>query len=251
MTLLPTSEYVLIVEDDADIRELIQFNLERAGFLTHTAKDGNEGFSSALEKTPDIVLMDIMMPVCDGLSALKKIREASAPLKSVPVIILSAKGEESDIIAGLELGADDYLSKPFSPKELVARIRAVIRRCRDQSRAGATAADTGATDVVGAASVAAMHKVGPLEMDFERHEAWVNGKSMALTLAEFNLLKTLTSRPGRVFTRDQLLEKIAGADTFVIDRNVDVHVRAVRKKLDGEAEFIQTVRGVGYKCKDV
>ncbi len=245
MTLSPAKEYVLIVEDDADIRELIQFNLERSGFLTCTAKDGNEGFSAAVEKTPDIILMDIMMPVCDGLSALKKIREAEGPLKAVPVIILSAKGEESDIIAGLELGADDYLSKPFSPKELVARIRAVIRRCADQSRGGAVAA------IAGANNVAQLHKVGPLEMDFERHEAWSNGKPLALTLAEFNLLKALTSRPGRVFTRDQLLEKIAGADTFVIDRNVDVHVRAVRKKLEDDSEFIQTVRGVGYKCKEI
>jgi DNA-binding response OmpR family regulator len=247
MTLLPVNGYVLIVEDDADIRELIQFNLERDGFKTRVANDGHEALMAATESAPAMILMDIMMPVCDGLTALKKIRESAPPLRAVPVIMLSAKGEEADIIVGLELGADDYLAKPFSPKELVARIRAVARRCFvDSNVDGASAKNSSATQ-----RGTEMHKVGPLEMDFEKHEAWVHGKPILLTLAEFNLLKTLTSRPGRVFTRDQILEKIAGTDTFVIDRNVDVHVRAVRKKLESEAEFIQTVRGVGYKCKDV
>ena len=161
--------------------------------------------------------------------------------------MLSAKGEESDIVVGLELGADDYISKPFSPREVVARIRAVARRISAESRSGATVTDV-ATAAPGTTN---RLKVGPVEMDLEKHEAWALGKSLVLTLAEFNLLRTLISKPGRVFTRDQILEKIAGTDTFVIDRNVDVHVRAVRKKLEDEAEFIQTVRGVGYKCRDV
>jgi DNA-binding response OmpR family regulator len=170
-------------------------------------------------------------------------REAASPLKNVPVIMLTAKGEESDIVVGLELGADDYVTKPFSPKEIVARIRAVLRRASEEiTRAGATAAPVSTGDML---------KVGPIEMDLEKHEAWVKGRPLVLTLAEFNLLKTLISKPGRVFTRDQILERVAGADTYVIDRNVDVHVRAVRKKLDEEAEFIQTVRGVGYKCREV
>jgi DNA-binding response OmpR family regulator len=161
--------------------------------------------------------------------------------------MLSAKGEESDIVVGLELGADDYISKPFSPREVVARIRAVARRISDESRPGATATAAGTE----APTVGNRLKVGPVEMDLEKHEAWIQGKALVLTLAEFNLLRTLISKPGRVFTRDQILEKIAGTDTFVIDRNVDVHVRAVRKKLEDDAEFIQTVRGVGYKCRDV
>jgi DNA-binding response OmpR family regulator len=222
---------------------LIQFNLERDGFRTRTAANGAIGLEAALAKTPDLILMDIMMPVCDGLTALKRMRETSSPLKNVPVIMLTAKGEESDIVIGLELGADDYVSKPFSPKELVARIRAVLRRVtEDKVRAGATASSGNLADML---------RVGPIEMDLEKHEAWVHGKPLVLTLAEFNLLKTLISKPGRVFTRDQILERVAGADTFVIDRNVDVHVRAVRKKLEDEAEFIQTVRGVGYKCREV
>ena len=238
---------VLIIEDEADIRELIQFNLEREGFKTRTAKNGDEGLKSALANPPFMILMDIMMPVCDGITALKKMRESSSPLKNTPVIMLSAKGEESDIVVGLELGADDYISKPFSPREVVARIRAVARRVSAESRSGATVTDV-ATAAPGATN---RLKVGPVEMDLEKHEAWALGKSLVLTLAEFNLLRTLISKPGRVFTRDQILEKIAGTDTFVIDRNVDVHVRAVRKKLEDEAEFIQTVRGVGYKCRDV
>jgi DNA-binding response OmpR family regulator len=234
---------VLVIEDETDIREIIQFNLEKEGFRTRTARNGEEGLQMAQANPPGLILMDIMMPICDGLSALRKMRESSSPLKATPVIMLTAKGEESDIVVGLELGADDYVVKPFSPKELVARIRAVARRASNDDRVGAVA-----TDVIQNRSKI---KVGPIEIDLERHEAWSHGKPLVLTLAEFNLLRTLISKPGRVFTRDQILEKIAGADTFVIDRNVDVHVRAVRKKLEGEGEFIQTVRGVGYKCREV
>ena len=238
---------VLIIEDEADIREIIQFNLEREGFKTRTARNGDEGLKSALANPPGMILMDIMMPVCDGITALKKMRESTSSLKHIPVIMLSAKGEESDIVVGLELGADDYISKPFSPREVVARIKAVARRVSEESRAGATIVDDAALPPLAKNRL----KVGPVEMDLDKHEVWAHGKALVLTLAEFNLLKTLISKPGRVFTRDQILEKIAGTDTFVIDRNVDVHVRAVRKKLEDEAEFIQTVRGVGYKCKDV
>jgi DNA-binding response OmpR family regulator len=237
---------VLIIEDEADIRDLIQYNLERAGFKTRTAKNGQEGLEMAGANTPALILMDIMMPVCDGLTALRKLRESSSPLRQTPVLMLTAKGEESDIVLGLELGADDYVMKPFSPKELTARIRAVLRRSRDGERAGASAVDSAQPP----ANSTRMN-VGPIEMDLEKHLAWSQGKPLVLTLAEFKLLKTLISKPGRVFTRDQILENISGADTYVIDRNVDVHVRSVRKKLEGEAEFIQTVRGVGYKCREV
>lgn len=237
---------VLIIEDEADIRDLIQYNLERAGFKTRTAKNGQEGLELATASAPALILMDIMMPVCDGLTALRKLRESASSLRQTPVLMLTAKGEETDIVLGLELGADDYVMKPFSPKELTARIRAVLRRTRDGERAGATAVYSER-----AGSSAGRMNVGPIEMDLEKHLAWSQGKALVLTLAEFKLLKTLISKPGRVFTRDQILENISGADTYVIDRNVDVHVRAVRKKLESEAEFIQTVRGVGYKCRDV
>jgi DNA-binding response OmpR family regulator len=176
------------------------------------------------------------------LTALRRLRESSSGLKQVPVILLTAKGEESDIVVGLELGADDYVVKPFSPKELLARIRAVLRRAAAEEQLGG--------EVFGQAPRELL-TVGPVAMDMEKHEAWVKGKPLVLTLAEFNLMKTLLAKPGRVFTRDQILEKVAGADTYVIDRNVDVHVRAVRKKLEDEADFIQTVRGVGYKCREI
>lgn len=228
---------ILLVEDEADISELIQFNLERHGFKVRTAANGEEGLKLAAEQTPKLMLLDIMMPGCDGLTVLRRIREAEAT-KSVPVMMLTAKGEESDIVVGLELGADDYMTKPFSPRELVARVKAMLRRSEDAFRPGANSTDQRQT-------------VGPISIDGERHEAWIHGKSVAFTLAEFNLLRTLISRPGRVFTRDQLLEKITGGETYVIDRNVDVHVRAIRKKLDVDAEFIQTVRGVGYKCREL
>ena len=240
---------ILVVEDEHDLRELIQFNIEQEGFKTRGAENGEQGLMMALEQVPSLILMDIMMPICDGLVALRKMREDASPLKKVPVIMLTAKGEEADIVSGLELGADDYIVKPFSPKELVARIKAVARRSIDEFRQGATAANT-TTLEADRENLRELLKVGPIEMDLDRHEAWNEGKALVLTLAEFNLLKTLISKPGRVFTRDQILEQIAGADTFVIDRNVDVHVRAVRKKLDDQAEFIQTVRGVGYKCRD-
>lgn len=243
---------VLIVEDEADIRELIQFNLEREGFKTRVAKNGAEGLEQALASPPGMILMDIMMPVCDGITALRRMRESTSPLLKTPVIMLTAKGEESDIVVGLELGADDYVTKPFSPKELVARIRAVTRRAAEDERSGATGLKSSLVSTSGAPTQASAEtlKAGPIEIDLEKHEAWVHGKPLALTLAEFNLLKTLISKPGRVFTRDQILERVAGADTFVIDRNVDVHVRSVRKKLEAEADFIQTVRGVGYKCRE-
>lgn len=227
---------ILLIEDEADISELIQFNLERHGFKVRAAANGEDGLKMAAAQVPQLMLLDIMMPGCDGLTVLRRVRE-NAATKNVPVIMLTAKGEESDIVVGLELGADDYMTKPFSPRELVARVKAMLRRVDDSVKPAASAGDR--------------LSVGPISIDGDRHEAWLNGKTLAFTLAEFNLLKTLVSRPGRVFTRDQLLEKITGGETYVIDRNVDVHVRAIRKKLDSEAEWIQTVRGVGYKCREV
>lgn len=226
---------ILLVEDEADISELIQFNLERHGFKVRAAANGEDGLKMAAAQTPQLMLLDIMMPGCDGLTVLRRLREAPAT-RNIPVIMLTAKGEESDIVVGLELGADDYMTKPFSPRELVARVKAMLRRLDDTQKPAATSGEKLA--------------VGPVSIDGDRHEAWIHGKPVAFTLAEFNLLKTLISRPGRVFTRDQLLEKITGGETYVIDRNVDVHVRAIRKKLDVDSEFIQTVRGVGYKCRE-
>ncbi len=224
---------ILLIEDDSDISELVQYNLEREGYKVTAAADGELGWAQAVQMKPDLIVLDLMLPTMDGLSVCKKLR-SSPETMGIPIVMLTAKGEESDIVIGLEMGADDYISKPFSPKELIARIRAVLRR----PRAAATAMDEG------------RRTVGPITIDVERHEAYLNAKPLALTLAEYRLLSTLISRPGRVFTREQLLEKITGGEVYVIDRNVDVHIRAIRKKLGDEAEFIITVRGVGYKCRE-
>lgn len=226
-------EKILLIEDDSDISELVQYNLEREGFKVYCSADGEIGLSQALQLVPDLIVLDLMLPGLDGLQVCRKLR-ANPATAEIPIVMLTAKGEESDIVVGLEMGADDYVSKPFSPKELMARIRAVLRR----PRAGAVAAIEG------------RRSVGPVTIDPDRHEVFLNGAAIALTLAEYRLLSCLTSRPGRVFTREQLLEKITGGETYVIDRNVDVHVRAIRKKLGADAEFIMTVRGVGYKCRE-
>jgi DNA-binding response OmpR family regulator len=228
-----TEEKILLIEDDSDISELVQFNLEREGYKVYASADGELGLSQALQIKPDLIILDLMLPGLDGLSVCKQLR-ANPTTNEVPIVMLSAKGEESDVVIGLEMGADDYVAKPFSPKELLARIRAVLRRPRAHQ---ATAAD-------------GRRQVGPIAIDAERHEVWLKGAPLQLTLAEYRLLSALTSRPGRVFTREQLLEKITGGETYVIDRNVDVHIRAIRKKLGDEAEFIVTVRGVGYKCRE-
>jgi phosphate regulon transcriptional regulator PhoB len=227
------AERILVIEDDCDILELVQYNLARQGFAVMEAKDGEDGLGKARQHQPDLIVLDLMLPGLDGIDVCKTLRGESAT-KGIPIVILSAKGEESDVVVGLELGADDYVTKPFSPRELIARIRAVLRRSKDTTTV----------------STEERLKVGPIEIDTARHEVFHRGEPLQLTLAEYRLLSTLISRPGRVFTRGQLLEKIAGADTFVIDRNVDVHVRAVRKKLAEDAEFIVTVRGVGYKCRE-
>ena len=228
-----TDEKILIIEDDSDISELVQYNLEREGYQVHTAIDGYIGLNQAVQLKPNLIVLDLMLPGLDGLSVCRQLR-AEPATGGIPIIMLTAKGEESDIVVGLEMGADDYVTKPFSPKELLARVRAVMRRPRNPNPV-----ENGV-----------QRSVGPISIDAERHEVSLRGESMSVTLAEYRLLSTLISRPGRVFTREQLLEKITGGETYVIDRNVDVHIRALRKKLGDDADFIVTVRGVGYKCRD-
>jgi DNA-binding response OmpR family regulator len=225
-------ERILLIEDDADISELVQYNLEREGYKVYASGDGELGLDLAGQLKPDLIVLDLMLPGLDGLAVCRKLR--GGPFGDVPIVMLTAKGEESDVVIGLEMGADDYVTKPFSPRELIARIRAVLRRPRGGAADGPTGRRT----------------VGPVTIDPERHEVFYRDQPIQLTLAEYRLLSALTSRPGRVFTREQLLEKITGGEVYVIDRNVDVHVRAIRKKLEGDADFIVTVRGVGYKCRD-
>ena len=186
----------------------------------------------AAQRKPDLVLLDLMLPGIDGLSVCRELKQADST-RGIPVIMVTAKGEESDVVSGLELGADDYVVKPFSPRELVARVRAVLRR-------GSKGEPVSKTRI----------EMGEVSLDSERYEVQVHGEVVPFTRSEFRLLAALAASPGRVFTRDQLVDQLTDGQAVIIDRNVDVHVSAVRKKLGSEANLIVTVRGVGYKCRD-
>ncbi len=227
-----SKETILIIEDDADIVELMQYNLAKEGFQVRIARDGEAGLHEVRRYRPDLVLLDLMMPGLDGLEVCRRIRR-DADLASTPIVMVTAKSEESDVVTGLELGADDYLAKPFSPRELLARVRAVLRR--GQGNMGSKKTRMQFEGVV---------------MDRNRHEVSVDGALVEFTRAEFRLLWALGESPGRVFPRDEIVEYITGGEAFISDRNVDVHVSAVRKKLDPYSDLVKTVRGVGYKIKD-
>ncbi len=224
---------VLIIEDDPDIVELLEYNLERDGFEVVTARDGELGIREAERCRPAVILLDLMLPRVDGLEVCRTLRGRPAT-KDTPIIMVTAKGEESDVVLGLGIGADDYVVKPFSPKTISARIRAVLRRTGSRGR------DTDGTPI----------NVGPVNIDPSRYEVTVDGEPVSMTRAEFRLLYTLASHRGRVLTRDQLLDKVTGGESIVIDRNVDVHIGAIRRKLGNHSEMISTIRGVGYKMKD-
>ncbi|MFH1262770.1 MAG: response regulator [Pseudomonadota bacterium] len=216
---------VLIVEDHPDIVEIVRYNLEREGFQVSWAKDGEEGLKKIMAERPDLLLLDLMLPKMSGFDVCKTLR-SEVGTRSLPVVMLTAKGEEVDIVRGLELGADDYVTKPFKPKELLARVRAVLRRSDAK------------TDVI---------RFRDLVIDSDRHRVDLKGEELQLTRAEFRLLRALASRQGRVFTRDQLIEKMTGGDVSIVDRNIDVHVSSLRKKLGSYGDLIVTVRGVGYR----
>jgi len=222
---------VLIVEDEKPISDIVKFNLSKEGFETMTAYDGAEGLEMALKSDPDLVLLDVMLPTIDGFEICKRIREKS----SVPIIILTAKEEEVDKVLGLELGADDYITKPFGLRELIARVKANIRR-------------TGMTEVVGA-DPANVKDFGNITIDLNRYEARKNGEPLELTLREFELLRYLAEREDKVYSREQLLEDVWGYEYYGDIRTVDVTVRRLREKLEDDSsnpKYILTKRGVGY-----
>ena len=220
--------HILIVEDEPGLVELLRYNLERAGFETATARDGEEALTMVAERIPDLVLLDWMLPLASGLEVCRRIKRQPRT-RDLPIIMLTARGEESDRVRGLDSGADDYVTKPFSPGELVARIRAVIRR----SRPGAGAHRLSFAD---------------LEMDLVAHRVTRNGRRIHLGPTEFRLLRHLLEHPGRVFSREQLLDAAWGHDIHVEPRTVDVHIRRLRKALnaDGRPDLIRTVRAAGY-----
>lgn len=224
---------IIVIEDELDIQEIIEFNLQREGFAVATANHGEAGLEKVRREGTDLVLLDLMLPGLDGLEVCRTLK-MDPVTRQIPIIIVSAKGEETDIVLGLEMGADDYVTKPFKPRELTARVRAVLRR-------GALQRDNHANQRL---------VRGGLVIDPTRHEAQVDGKPIIFTATEFRLLHLLASHPGRVFTRDQLVGRVIGDGAVVIDRNIDVHVRAIRKKLDTQRDLIMTIRGVGYRFRD-
>ncbi len=222
---------ILVVDDEDDILELVQYNLTREGYGVLRAGTGEGGLAIAESKLPDMVILDLMLPGLDGLEVCKRLK-GSGRTKHIPIIMLTAKGEEADIVTGLELGADDYITKPFSPKELVARIRAIIRRKEPQD------------------AVDKCVKVHNINIDPDRYEVQAEGKKVDLTFTEFGILYTLAKRPGRVFTRAQLVDAIHGGNYVVSDRAVDVQITGLRRKLGHSGKYIETVRGVGYRLGD-
>jgi len=223
---------IVVIEDEPDIVEVVSYNLKREGYNVLSVERGDEGLNLVRNQSPNLVILDLMLPGMDGLSICQQMK--SDPLvRDIPVIIISGKGEESDVVIGLELGADDYLTKPFRGRELVARVKAVLRR-------GPTQEDQTRERIV----------VNNLLIDVARHEVRVDDELINLTATEFKILYQLASQPGRAFTREQLLNRVVGLGVVVVDRNIDVHILAVRKKLGDAAKMIQTIRGVGYRLVD-
>ena len=227
-----SGETILLIEDERDLIEVIKYNFEKDGYRVLTATDGEKGLDFAREKNPAVILLDIMLPGLDGIEVAQRLR-SDPRTRDIAIIMITAKAEESDVVLGLGVGADDYVTKPFRMKELIARVKAVLRRGRMDEEMP---------------SGKRIERFG-LMIDTAKYQVTFEGEEIPLTLTEFKLLATLATAPGRVFTRDLLLEKVQG-DTYIDARNIDVHVRSIRKKLGPENDFIVTVRGVGYKFKE-
>jgi two-component system alkaline phosphatase synthesis response regulator PhoP len=232
------NQKILIIEDETNIQELIKYNLEKNGYKVIIADNGINGLEEAISNVPDLILLDIMLPGLDGLEVCKRLKMEKSTRK-IPILMLTARSDELDKVLGLELGADDYITKPFSIKELIARIRAALRRVGEDTNKGLDEKETGR-----------ILKVQDIEIDIEKYEARKNGEKLILTLKEFELLKMLIENKGKVLTRDFLLDKIWGYDYVGETRTVDVHIRHLRQKIndeEGSEQMIETIRGVGYR----
>ena len=223
---------MLVVDDEKDLTELITFNLQRNGYDVLVANNGTEAVEIARREMPDLILLDLMLPGVDGTEVARRLKSDSRT-EPIPIVMLSAKSEETDVVVGLTLGADDYITKPFSMKILLARLATVMRRSE-----------------MPVVTEAPSFRSGPLAIDMSKHEIMLNDKPIKLTLTEFKLLSALVSARGRVLSRDQLMDKAMGADVFVTDRAIDVHITAIRKKLEDYSWLIHTVRGVGYRLRE-
>jgi len=228
---MPTQQ-ILVVDDEADILELVRFNLSREGFQITCAETGEDALKLVKANPPDLLLLDLMLPGIDGLEVARLIKY-DPKIRHIPIIMLTAKGEETDVVTGLELGADDYVTKPFSPRVLTARVKAVLRR--------KTPPEPDPEGVL---------RIHDLVIHPGRHEVLLNGEPLQLTFSEFEILNYLARRPGWVFTRAQIVDAVRGDDYPVTDRSVDVQIVGLRKKLGGAGHYIETVRGVGYRFKE-
>ncbi len=226
-------ETILIVDDEEDIIELIKYNLKNEGYSVLKAKTGEQAMELVNRSRPDLIVLDLMLPGIDGLKVTKHLKN-SEQTNDIPIVMLTAKGEESDIVTGLELGANDYISKPFSPKVLIARIRAILRRRRKALPDKRNR----------------IKQEGDLRIDWTRHEVTIEGNKVDLTLSEFELLSLLVDKKGNVFTRGQIVDAIRGENYAVTQRSVDVIIVGLRKKLKNYASAIETIRGVGYRFKE-
>jgi two-component system phosphate regulon response regulator PhoB/two-component system alkaline phosphatase synthesis response regulator PhoP len=223
---------IAAVDDEEDILELIQVNLEKSGFRVQTFPRAKPLFDFLSDNLPDLILLDLMLPDFDGLEVCKALRKDSR-WQGIPILMLTAKGDEADVVLGLEVGADDYVIKPFSPKELAARIRAVLRRSKVQKPGESEELIIG----------------GILKIDLNRYEVYVEEKPVHLTRTEFTILKSMAEKPGWVYSREKLLARLWGDEKFVIDRTIDVHIKNLRDKLGEAGKWIKNVRGVGYKLE--
>lgn len=219
---------ILLIEDEEDIAALIKLQAEIAGYKLHVEVDGLNGLRAVEREKPDLVILDIMLPGQSGLDVCRKIK-TNADLKDIPVIMISAKSEELDVVLGLELGADDYVTKPFSPKILFSRVRAVLRRGKEPEKAPK------------------MIVFGLFTLEVDKYQLRKKDKYIPITLSEFGILRRLLLNRGKVLTRNQLLDDVQNNDAFIVDRNIDVHIASLRKKLGPNFHYIETVRGVGYR----
>ncbi len=225
---------ILIIEDEKDLAQLVMYNLEQEGFRGKVEYNGSDGFDRALREIPDLILLDLMLPKMNGLEVCRMLR-SNAKTKSIPIIMLTAKGEEIDRVLGFEMGTDDYIVKPFSPRELVLRVKAILKRSKPDSEAS---------------------QEGPviqfegIRLDPTQHRVWVNKNEIILTATEFKVLEYILRSQGRILTRDILLDKVWGYDVAVTTRTIDTHVKRLREKLGKAGDAIETVRGVGYRLKN-
>ncbi len=224
---------VLVVDDEEDLQELLRYNLEKEGYSVSCVSSGEEALASVRKSVPDIIVLDLMLPGMDGFDVCRALKKEQKSAR-IPIVMLTAKGEDTDIVAGLELGADDYVTKPFSPRVLIARLRMVLRRKRKDD----------------APSAAETIEIRNLTIDPQRHRVSIKGRSVELTATEFALLHHLAGKPGWVFTRGQLIDSIKGSDYAVTERSIDVQIAGLRKKLGAAGENIETVHGVGYRFKE-